>query len=126
MNRIKRKYSNKDRVVCVSIPGKQWFYYQPAGGSHRVYLFETEFSGSVFAYFRDRGRNLADRGFSLTIQELYEHHCRRNPKIDFLLRRLPRAIDRAMREKTNSWRMEPLFETACRGGWKTPDDDIAA
>ena len=27
MNRIKRKHSNKDRVVCVSIPGKQWFYF---------------------------------------------------------------------------------------------------
>ena len=79
MNRIKRRHSDKDRVVCVSIPSKQWFYYQPARGNHRVYLFETEFSGSVFAYFRDRGRNLADRGFSLTIQELYEHHCRRNP-----------------------------------------------
>ena len=98
MNRIKRRHSDKDRVVCVSIPSKQWFYYQPARGNHRVYLFETEFSGSVFAYFRDRGRNLADRGFSLTIQELYEHHCRRNPKIDFLLRRLPGAIDRALRE----------------------------
>ena len=126
MNRIKRRHSDKDRVVCVSIPSKQWFYYQPARGNHRVYLFETEFSGSVFAYFRDRGRNLADRGFSLTIQELYEHHCRRNPKIDFLLRRLPGAIDRALREEANPRRREPLFETAYRGGGETPDDDIAA
>lgn len=105
MNRIKRRHSDKDRVVCVSIPSKQWFYYQPARGNHRVYLFETEFSGSVFAYFRDRGRN---------------------PKIDFLLRRLPGAIDRALREEANPWRMEPLFETACRGGGETPDNDIAA
>ena len=50
----------------------------------------------------------------------------RNPKIDSSLRRLPGAIDRALREEANPWRMEPLFETAYRGGGETPDDDIAA
>ena len=31
MKKMKAKHNEKDRIVCVSLPGKQSFYYQPVG-----------------------------------------------------------------------------------------------
>ena len=98
MKRIHEKHSNKDRIICVSIPGCQQFYYQKAGSSDRAYLFETDYSGSVFAFFRDKGRNLAGRGFSLTIKELYEVHDYHNVKLTHTLERIPVWIDYILKE----------------------------
>ncbi len=76
------------------------FYYQPSKSKERLYLFTTEdFSGSVFAYFRDNGRCMGGRGFSLTIKELYEDRkMYRNPKIGKIFDRLPGMIDYVLRE----------------------------
>ena len=70
MKKIKATTINpKDRVICVTVHGAHEFYYQPVASKERIFLYATkDSSGSIFAYFRDRGRNLADRGFSLTIK----------------------------------------------------------
>ena len=47
MKKMKAKHNEKDRIVCVSLPGKQSFYYQPVGTKERLWLFDTDFSGSV-------------------------------------------------------------------------------
>ena len=52
MKKMKAKHHEKDRIVCVSLPGKQSFYYQPVGTKERLWLFDTDFSGSVFVFFR--------------------------------------------------------------------------
>ena len=92
--------NQKDRIVCVTVTGAHKFYYQPYKSSERLYLFSTEdFSGSVFAYFRDNGRCMEGRGFSLTIKELYEDRkMYRNPKIGKIFDRLPGMIDYVLRE----------------------------
>lgn len=92
--------SQKDRIVCVTVTGAHKFYYQPSKSKERLYLFTTEdFSGSVFAYFRDNGRCMDGRGFSLTIKELYEDRkMYRNPKIGKIFDRLPRMINYVLRE----------------------------
>lgn len=92
--------NQKDRIVCVTVTGAHKFYYQPSKSKERLYLFTTEdFSGSVFAYFRDNGRCMEGRGFSLTIKELYEDRkMYRNPKIGKIFDRLPGMIDYVLRE----------------------------
>ncbi len=92
--------NQKDRIVCVTVTGAHKFYYQPSKSKERLYLFTTEdFSGSVFAYFRDNGRCMGGRGFSLTIKELYEDRkMYRNPKIGKIFDRLPGMIDYVLRE----------------------------
>ncbi len=101
MKKIKNSSVNqKDRIVCVTVTGAHKFYYQPYKSKERLYLFTTEdFSGSVFAYFRDNGRCMGGRGFSLTIKELYEDRkMYRNPKVGKIFDRLPGMIDYALRE----------------------------
>ncbi len=94
--------NQKDRIVCVSVTGAHILFYQPNKSKERIYLFTTEdFSGSVFTYFRDNGRCLDGRGFSLTIKELYEDRkMYRNFKVGKLFDRLPGMIDYVLREKT--------------------------
>lgn len=96
MKKIKNSTINqKDRIVCITVTGAHKFYYQPYKSNERLYLFTTEdFSGSVFAYFRDNGRCMGGRGFSLTIKELYEDRkMYRNPKIAKVFDRLPGMLD---------------------------------
>ena len=99
--------NQKDRIVCVALPGELEFYYQTFGNGKRIALFRGEndkpipFSGSVFNYFRENGRCFdGHSGFSLTIKELYavdkSHY--RNPKLAKLFERLPGAINIALRE----------------------------
>ena len=94
--------NQKDRIVCHTVTGAHKFYYQPSKSKDRLYLFTTEnFSGSIFAYFRDNGRCMGGRGFSLTIKELYEDRkMYRNPKIGKIFDRLPGMIDYVLRENT--------------------------
>ena len=93
--------SQKDRIVCVTVTGAHKLYYQPYKSNERLYLFATEdFSGSIFAYFRDNGRCMGGRGFSLTIKELYEDRkMYRNHKIWKIFDRLPGMIDYVLCEK---------------------------
>lgn len=104
MKKIKNSAVNqKDRIVCVALPGELQFYYQAYGSKERLALYKGEddkaipFSGSLFTYFRDNGRCMDGRGFSLTIKELYEDRkMYRNPKIGKIFDRLPGMIDYAL------------------------------
>ena len=95
--------NRKDRIVCVTVTGSHKFYFQPFKTKERLYLFTTkDFSGSIFAYFRDNGRCMGGRGFSLTIKELYEDRkMDSNPKIGKIFDRLPGMIDYVLRENTD-------------------------
>lgn len=100
MKKIKASFDQKDRIICVTNPGCHEFYYQPVGSKERILLFMTdEFSGSVFAYFRDKGRNMKGRGFSLTIRELYEFKRFHNVKLTSVINRIPTMIDYVLRER---------------------------
>lgn len=88
MKKITAPHTNKDRVICVVSPCKLDFYYQPVRTNDRLWLMQTPFSGSVFAYFRDHGRNM-----SLTIAEVYNFSKHKNPKLSRLFSRLPSAIE---------------------------------
>ena len=100
MKKIKASFNQKDRVVCVTGQGFHKFYYQPVGSKERIQLFTTDdFSGSVFDYFRDKGRNMNDRGFSLTIKELYEFKRFHNVKLTNVINRIPMKIDYVLRER---------------------------
>jgi hypothetical protein len=100
MRKIKHNFHTKDRVICVALQGEIKFYYQAFGTRERIDLFKDfiPYSGSLFNYFRQRGRCLSDRGFSLTLNELYERKKYENVKLAKLFDRLPSAIDRALSE----------------------------
>lgn len=130
MRKINAKFDNSDRVVCVSIPGKHEFYYQPAGTRERIWLFDTkDFSGSIFDYFRDKGRNMNDRGFSLTIKELYEFKKYRDHKLATVMKRIPSQVEYVIRKRTENERShnQPIAarlpESLCFG---LDDDERAA
>lgn len=130
MRKINAKYDNSDRVVCVSIPGKHEFYYQPTGTRERIWLFDTkDFSGSIFDYFRDKGRNMNDRGFSLTIKELYEFKKYHDHKLATVMKRIPGQVEYVIRERTENERShnQPIAarlpEPLCFG---CDDDERAA
>lgn len=99
MKRIHFVHSDADRIVCCPDRNTQQFFYQPAGTSERYWLFETGFSGSVFAYFRDCGRTANGTGYSLTLRELHRFKKYNNPKLAKLVERIPGQIDYVLREK---------------------------
>lgn len=129
MRKINAKYDNSDRVVCVSIPGKHEFYYQPASTRERIWLFDTkDFSGSIFDYFRDKGRNMNDRGFSLTIKELYEFKKYRDHKLATVMKRIPGQIEYVIRERTENERShnQPIAARLPESLYFGRDDDERA
>ena len=85
--------NNKDRIVCVTVLGRHEFYYQPVATGERIWLFGVPFSGSVWTYFRTKGRNLQGRGFSLTVKELYQFKDYKNPKLTHIMERIPVLIN---------------------------------
>lgn len=94
MKKIKKNFDQKDRVICVTEQDCHKFYYQPVGSKERILLFMTdEFSSSVFGYFRDHGRCLADIGFSLTIKELYEFKSFHNKRLTKIINRIPIMVE---------------------------------
>ena len=124
MRKMKAKHNEKDRIVCVSLPGKQKFYYQPVGTKEHLWLFDTDFSGSVFAFFRKNGRSLDGCGFSLTCKELYKLGYGRNPKINKILDRIPAQADYVLREYVND--IETPYIDAVQYYRETDDCDRAA
>jgi len=99
MKKIIEKHDNKDRIICVTNIGKHEFYYQPFGTKDRFWLFDTkDFSRTIFAYFRDNGRNLNGRGFGLTIKELYEFKGYRNSELAKIMLRIPGQVEYVIRE----------------------------
>lgn len=124
MRKIKANISQKDRIISVNIPGGNKFYYQPAGSNERLFLFATnDFSGSVFTYFRDKGREIKGIGYSLTIKELYNFRSYHNPKLTRIINRIPTMIDYVIseqleEEKNVSSDIVSLRKTIC-----TPDSE---
>ena len=125
MKKMKEKHNEKDRIVCVSLPRKQSFYYQPVGTKERLWLFDTDVSEVVFAFFRQNGRCLEGRGFSLTCKELYKIGYGRSKKINKILDRIPVQADYVLREYVNAIIQSPRIDAAryCR---ETDDYDRAA
>lgn len=116
MREIKMKHDNKDRIICVT-DTKHKFYLQPAGTKERLWLFDTKsFSGSVFAFFRKKGRNLDGIGFSMTLKELYEAGCNHNDKLNKILDRIPAQVDYVLRER------EEFIQTPCVAMKTTPSE----
>lgn len=130
MKKIKASFEQKDRIVCVTNQGCHEFYYQPVGSKERIPLFMTdEFSGSVFAYFRDKGRNMNGRGFSLTIRELYQFKRFHNVKLTSVINRIPTMIDYVLREQVDQKEAEKKTITTSEevthgGGYE--DRELAA
>lgn len=113
MKKIKASFDQKDRIVCVTNQGCHEFYYQPVGSKKRILLFMTdEFSGSVFAYFREKGRNINGREFSLTLRELYEFKRFYNVKLTTVINRIPVMIDYVLRERPDQKEAEKKTITA--------------
>ncbi len=129
MKRIKGSHTDKDRIVCVSIPGWHEFFYQPEGTKERYWLFDKPFHGTIFHYFRKYGRNMAERGFSLTIGELYRFKAHRNRTLSHLMDRLVSQTDWLIREKLSAphQAMAGLPEAeSCKPAAKTTENDMAA
>lgn len=100
MKKIKADVNQKDRIILVSVEGGHRFYYQPAGSAERVYLFErSDFSGSLFGYFRERGKKDRIFGYSLTIKEIYEFKSYDNPRLTKIMNRIPIMIDYVINEQ---------------------------
>ena len=99
MQIIKARFSSKDRIICISVPGKHRFYYQPAGTHEQIWLFDTKaYSPSIFLYFHRNGRRMSDKGNSLTIKEIYEFKEYHNFKLAALMERIPRAVAYVIRD----------------------------
>lgn len=129
MKRIKGLHTDKDRIVCVSIPGWHQFFYQPAGTKERHWLFDKSFHGAIFHYFRKYGRNMTERGFSLTIGELYRFKAHHNRELSHLMERLITQTDWLIREELFAPHhvMTGLPEAeSCKPTAKTTGTDMAA
>lgn len=100
MRKIKKSHNQKDRIICVTAMDRHSFYYQPVGSKERIWLFDTKhFSGSVFGFFRNHGRNLDGIGFSLTLRELHDLGNDHNVKIAKILDRIPAQVEYVIQEK---------------------------
>ena len=101
MKKIKMNHSNSDRIICVTTEGQHNFYYQPAKSKDRFWLVKCNFSGSIFTYFRDKGRNMDGAGYSVTIREFYNFR-HENEKLGRLMDRLPDLINFVIKEHLNN------------------------
>lgn len=116
MRKIRGNFNQKDRIICVTVHGGHEFYYQPVGSTERIWLFETEdFSGSIFAYFRDKGRTVDGRGFGLTIKQMYEFKEFQNVKLCKLFTdRIPKMVEYVVRERLEQKEMEKKIITTSK------------
>lgn len=93
MRKIKNaNISQKDRIVCESIPNRLRFSYKAVGVKDDMYLFETAYSPSLYQYFRDNGRKDGINALSMTISQAYRHP-KYNKKLTKFFERLPKMID---------------------------------
>ena len=124
MRKIKAKFDKNDRIVCISVPGKHQFFYQPAGTNERIWLFNTkDYSGSIFNYFRTKGRNMSDMGFSLTIKELYEFKEYHTHKLVALMERIPSQVEYVIRERSENEINQNKRAVSCNQVYRDLDHD---
>lgn len=114
--KIRHPHNDNDRVICVASKpnGQLDFFFQRAGSNDRKWLLWIPFSGSIFCYFRDHGRNLEGYGWSLTIRQIYQFHDFSNPKLSRLISRLPGTIDYVLREERGLLNENPIMMTTSK------------
>lgn len=105
MRKIKASISQKDRIVCESIPNKLRFSYKAVGTNEEMYLFETAYSPSLYQHFRDNGRKDGMNALSMTISQAYRHP-KYNKKLTKFFERLPKMIDYVLME--DAWDKENI------------------
>lgn len=93
MRKIKSAFSQKDRIICQSIPNKLMFSYKAADSKESKYLFETAYSPSLYAYFRDKGCRNGNNGYGLTVGQFYRFRDYHNVKLAKALQRVPAMVD---------------------------------
>ena len=98
MKKINAKFSQKDRVICVTEQGTHKFYYKSTDSKERTLLFAIAFSRSVLEYFRKKGRSTDEHGYEITLRELYAFKDFRNYKLSKLMQRIPWMIEYVIRE----------------------------
>lgn len=99
MRKIKNtNISQKDRIVCESIPNKLRFSYKAAGANKEMYLFETDYSPSLYQYFRNTGRRDGTNALSMTISQFYCFREYHNKKLAKTLERIPAMVDYVLME----------------------------
>lgn len=128
MKKIKMNHSNSDRIICVTTEGQHNFYYQPFGMKDRYWLVKCNFSGSIFTYFRDHGRNMEGAGYSVTIREFYNFR-HENVKLNRLMDRIPSLVDYVIKEHLNNVEVQkmPVIEYPHHHiASSTREDEIAA
>ena len=90
--------SQKDRIVCESIPNKLRFSYKAAGTKRGMFLFETAYSPSLYQHFRDHGRREGNNALSMTISQFYCFREYHNKKLAKTLERIPATVDYVLME----------------------------
>lgn len=90
--------SQKDRIVCESIPNKLRLSYRAADNKKSIFLFDIDFSYSIFQYFHDRGRRDGNNALSMTISQLYCFREYHNKKLVKTLERIPAMVDYVLME----------------------------
>ena len=98
MRKIKTDISQKDRIVCESIPDKLRFCYRAAAEKKNTFLFDTDFSYSIFQYFREHGRREGNNALSITISQFYCFRDYHNKKLAKTLERIPTMVDFVLTE----------------------------
>ena len=98
MQKIKRRHTENDRIICERGPERCTFYYQSAGSGRATTLFVTRARyDTVYDYFRSRGRLHGDQGFYLTIRDLYRFRDYHNVRLANVMERIPVMIDYVLR-----------------------------
>lgn len=99
MRKIKNiNISQKDRIICKSLPNKLRFSYKAAGTNEELYLFETAYSPSLYQYFRDHGCRDNNNALSMTISQFYCFREYHNKKLAKTLERIPAMVDYVLME----------------------------
>lgn len=107
MRKIKNaNISQKDRIVCESIPNKLRFSYKAVGTNEEMYLFETAYSPSLHQYFRNIGRRDGTNALSMTISQFYCFREYHNKKLAKTLERIPAMVDYVLME--DAWDKQPV------------------
>ena len=98
MKKINAKFSQKDRVICVTEQSKHKFYYRQVGSKEKLLLFSVNSSTSILDYFSRKGRMTDNNGYELTIRELYLFRDFHNYKLSKIMERIPGIIEYVIRE----------------------------
>lgn len=125
MRKIKNaNISQRDRIVCESVPNMLRFSYKAAGKNEEMYLFETDYSPSLYQYFRDNGRKDGINALSMTISQAHQHP-KYNKKLTKFFERLPKMIDYVLMVDTWDKQAVKTYQTDRTYSYEYEDDRAA-